>query len=205
MKLLKNQTGFTLVEVIVTLAISMVIMGVIVFNYSSLNDNVAVSGAAQEIAVAIRGAQANSLNVKESLNSVDICPGGGKFCYAYGIYFNPTDSSGDYTVFVDSNNNNKYDVGSGCGSGSTECLEKFILRDGIKISSICNASACPPSTNVIAMHITFLRPNPDARVNFTDNSGNVTGPYSLGKVVLSSPRGKSASVSVDNTGQILVQ
>ena len=188
--------GFTLIELIVTMSIVTLLMTTVLFNYGTFNDNLAISSAEQEMAVAIRQAQTYGLNVKETAAS------SGQFGYAYGIYFNPQ-SPTDYYLFADADNNKKYDVGSGCGSGSTECIEKFSLRNGVRISNICDSATCYSTKN---LNITFLRPVPDAVIYLINNSDGSTYSSSVntGKIELTSSKGKVLKVTIESTGQVLV-
>lgn len=195
----KSTTGFTLVELLVSVSIVTVIMSLILFSYGTFNDNLALSAGGQEVAIAIRQAQTYGLNVSEATL------GSSQFNKAYGIYFNPIVDPTHYYIFVDSNSNKIYDVGSGCASGNTECVEKLTLANNITISSICDSSQCPP-TGVESLHITFLRPNPDADINFVSSGGGaVGGSQQTGKIILTSPKGKTLTIDVESTGQISVQ
>ncbi|MES2213563.1 MAG: type II secretion system protein [Patescibacteria group bacterium] len=207
------RSGFTLIELMVTMGIVTVIMSIVLFSYSRFNDRLALTTAAQELAITIRQAQSYGLNVKES------GVGNGQFTSAYGIYFNPPHAAsayaGDpthYVLFVDNQTVNKtYNSGSGtCGSSSTECVEIVTLRNGVTISAVCDgAGECPPtrgSGGTRALSITFLRPNPDADINFINAGGNILlGGEPTGKVVLKSPQGNTIMVVVEKTGQISIQ
>ncbi len=194
----KFSKAFTLAELLVSVAIVSLIMTTVLFNYSVFNDNLALSAAAQEVSVAMREAQTYGLTVKE------VSAGGGQFTSGYGIYFDLS-NAGSYIVFVDTNNNQRYDVGSGCGSGSTECVEKFDLRNGVTISNLCSGGVCPPNAQTKMLHITFLRPNPNAQINFTNNGNQfVFGPATDGKVILISPKGKTTGVEMQSSGQISI-
>ena len=193
--------GFSIVEMVVSVSIVALVMAVILFSYSKFNDNLALGAAGQELAIAVRQAQVYGLTVKEvSVNS-------GNFNTAYGAYFDLNDLS-NYYIFADTNGDKVYNVGSGCGSGSTECIEKIALRNGVKISQICDGvSNCPPGPggSVTNLDITFLRPNPDATINFANSGGNIKATTLTGKVVLISPRNKTLTVTIESTGQVLVQ
>ncbi len=201
----KNIKGFTLAELIVTISIVTIMSTVVIFNYSTFSDNLASSAAQQEIAIAIREAQSFGVNVRESAVS------SGRFDYAYGIHFDPLDPS-TYYVFVDRVDapfgngviaNNQYDVGSGCGSSSTECVEKFTLRNGVKVSKICDPSSC---YNNKTLDIIFLRPNPDAKIYlYNGPASEYSSGGSSGRVELTSQKGKIVYVKADATGQVLVQ
>ncbi len=192
--------GFTVIEMLVTISIVTVIMGTVLFNYGTFNGNLALSSATQEMSIAVRQAQTYGLTVKE------VSIGGGQFSSAYGVYFDPSGSPDSYYLFADIDGDRKYDVGNGCGSGATECVERFMLRNGVRVSGICDATTCPLSAPVRMMHITFLRPNPDAVIYFTNSGNNIVGSASVtGKVTLSAPNGDSATIVIESTGQVLVQ
>lgn len=198
------RSGFTVIELMVSITIMTLIMSVVLLSYSRFNGDLALSAMTQEVSLAIRQAQTYGLSVKETV------AGGGQFNSGYGFYVNPSDPT-HYYVFVDTNANEKYDPGSGCGSGSTECVEMFSLRNGVTITGICGAAfsgsmQCPPGVSIQSMHVTFLRPNPDADIRFA-NSGNVLqgGAYQAAQVTLTSPQGGVARVTVESTGQISVQ
>ena len=192
--------GFTLIELIVTISIATILLAITLFDYGTFNDRVALSSAGQKMAIAIRQAQTYGLSVKEVKVS------GGNFSSAYGLYFNPTDNSGDYYIFSDSNTiDRKYTVGNGCGGAVTECVEKITLRNGVKISNIYSTSVGIPAC-ARALAITFLRPNPDADINFINNGGDIcSSSQSIGKIVLTSPKNITLTITVENTGQISVQ
>lgn len=196
----KSNNAFTLVEVITSLAIVGVITAVVIFNYTKFNDNISLSSAGQEIAVAIREAQIYGLSVKET--SV----GSGQFTSAYGIHFSVNDPT-NYVVFADTDASYTYDVGSGaCGSSTTECIEKFSLKNNISIANVCDELACPPESSVRKLNIVFLRPSPDARIYFTNNGGAIkTGPSIRARIILTSTKGLTATTTVEVTGHILTK
>lgn len=196
----KPNSGFTLVEALVSVGIVALIMSSILFNYSIFNDNLALTSAAQELAVTFRQAQTYGLTVRE------VAAGGGNFTSAYGVHIDKNDPT-NYYLFADLNADQKYDVGGGCGSGptNTDCVSKFTFRNGVKVSEICDGSSCPPNPNAEVIDVTFLRPNPDAVINFINGSGSIVlGPSLTGKIILTSPKGRTLTLTVESTGQVLV-
>jgi prepilin-type N-terminal cleavage/methylation domain-containing protein len=198
--------GFTLIELMVTMSIVTVIMSVVLFSYSKFSDRLALTSAAQEMAIAMRQAQSYGLNVKESAT------GGGAFTSAFGFFVDPAGDPTHYIIFVDTETAvtpKTYYAGTGaCGSSTTECLEKGTLRNGVVISKICDTSgACPANFNGRALHITFLRPNPDADINFTNSNGNIIsgGSEDTAVITLASPQGSTITITVEKTGQISVK
>lgn len=188
--------GFTLIEIMVVVSISSLISLVVLWSYGKFNDNIALTAAGQELLIAFREAQVYSLTVREAdMES-------GNFNYAYGVYVEPDDPT-HYYLFVDRDASKTYDVGNGCGTANTECLEQGTFRNRIVVSSICNQSSCPPHPSVNKLDVTFLRPNPDANINFTNNGGIIwSTSQSVGKIVLQSPMGKNLTVVVSSSGQI---
>ncbi|MEQ1561483.1 MAG: type II secretion system protein [Nitrospira sp.] len=199
MKINYLSKAFTLIEILTSVAILTVIMSVVIFNYSKFNNNIALSSAGQEITVAVRQAQVYGLSVKETST------GSGQFNTAYGIHFQPSDPT-NYYVFADKNGNSVYDVGGGCGSVNTECIEKFSLKNGVKIFDICNESSCSPLPGQNKLNILFKRPETNAIIYFGNNFGvNSSGPYQTGKIILISPNSKESTITVESTGYILTQ
>lgn len=197
---LKKKFGFTLVELMVTVSIVTVIMSVILFGYSSFNDNLTVSSATQEISLAIRQAQSYGLSVKEGTTA-------GDFSKAYGVSFSIASAElTGYSIFIDSDGDGKNDNATGSCTG--ECVEKVALRNGVKISAICGAilvsNSC--STSATSIQITFVRPSPDAIIRLYDAAGTMIGTtYYRGQISLISVKNKVGTITVEKTGQIYVQ
>ncbi|OHA92878.1 MAG: hypothetical protein A3H52_01020 [Candidatus Zambryskibacteria bacterium RIFCSPLOWO2_02_FULL_39_26] len=187
--------GFSLVELIIVIAITTVLLGVITYSYRTANNNLALSSAAQEVAIAIRQAQTYAISVKE------YAPNSGQFDYAYGIFFSPSFNP-NYIIFADKDVDGVFSLGDGCGTVSTECVELFTLRNNVNITGVCNASTCY-SSGSRDLTVIFKRPNPNATLRLYA-SGIVTNP-STGKIVLTSPQGTTVAVTIQSTGQVLVQ
>lgn len=207
-QIVKNKKGFSLAEVLVSISIMGLISLVVIFNYSSFNDRVSLSSAQQEVAVAVREAQTYGLSVKEA----DI--GSGGFNFAYGIHFDPSKPKG-YLVFVDRDGSNTYDdSGAVCGNPSTECIEKFTLKNGVEIvntnnnyDGICDAVNCGKDIQggVRTMDIIFRRPSPNALIYFINAAGHVAvGPSSRARVILVSSKGTRKTITIESTGHVLV-
>ena len=204
-------SGFTLIEIIVTVGILVLISSVVIFNYSSFNSNLSASAVTQKIAVAIRQAQTYGLSVKQSGNS-------GDFNTPYGIYFT-LDQPTAYYIFADKNKNGKYDVGDDCGGVNTECVEKGAMIRDASLGYFCSVNTATPPTevcpvsNIHSAVVLFARPNPDAIIYTYDSLGNCSfGTDSSGKcnllksvkMAITSTSGAISKVSVSETGQISI-
>ena len=157
-------------------------------NYASFRENLSIKRTSQEIALSIRQAQVYSLSVKESSVGSNIFPG-------YGIRF-ALSSPDSFILFADKANLNYYDVGNGCGSMNTECVENNKITTGDKIIAICGGADCTLSS----MNIVFLRPIPF--VTLITGGGTI---YSDVSIRVSSPGGKIKTIKVLSSGQISIE
>lgn len=202
--ILKNKyifsEGFTLAEMMIVVSIVSIISAVVLFGYRQFNDSLSLTSAAQEMAISVREAQSYGVSVRQSSTSSQ------NFDNAYGIYFSISDPS-YYYIFVDLNNDQKYEYTANC---TGECVSKNEIRNGVYVSQVCGAAfggsiTCPLSPSITGLNISFIRPNPDARVRFTNNGGSFFGNlYKTGRVQLTSPLGNTMTLDIENTGQISI-
>lgn len=216
-----NSSGFTLVELLVTLTVITLITAVVVFNQADFADRLALTNVAAELELRIREMQVYGVSVREYQ------PNTSQFGYSYGVMFNTNTISGapgamgplSLWSFVDVNKNGRYNnpsTWSTCTVGGTsECLEITTLKQGVTISDLCainssNGQNCRSSGGSSVpgrIDITFLRPDPNARFSFANTSGtSITFPNHRGaKIQLRSPRGKTLDLYIYTTGQISVR
>ncbi len=198
-----KEKAFTLIELMVTVAIATVLMSIVAFDYSTFNDKLALSSAGQEMAIATRQAQSYGVNVRES------GVGTGNFNYSYGIYFIPSLSPSDFYIFIDRDSNGMFNDNIACGVANSECVERISLRNGVRITALSNTSGCPaPYSSDHSLHITFRRPNPDAIITFASGGTNPLARCLLqsdARVTLTSAKLRTLVLTVDATGQIYVQ
>lgn len=207
MAIKNSQSGLSIVEVIVVVAIFAVVASVLFFNFSDFNTNVSIRNLSQEVALMVRKSQVYATgvhNLDGATVTSDIYP-------AYGMSFsakNPstayTASSKQFVLFADtasgSTINKRYDNGGSCGSpaAGNECVEAFGITGGDTISQLCTEDGCS-TTNTV--NVIFRRPSPDAEICI-DTGGSCTSPKSFLKVVIRSARGQERNVTIWNTGQI---
>lgn len=97
--MIRNNSGFSIIELIVSVAIVAMMAGIFFANYRGGGVRTDLIGASQKLASDIRLAQNFSLGTKEFDN---ITPQGG-----WGVRLN--DDSGNYIIFADNNGNYEYD------------------------------------------------------------------------------------------------
>ncbi len=197
---IKKNSGFSLIELMVSISIMTILMSVVLYGHAVFVDQASLSSASQDLTISMREAQIYGLNTRET--SV----GSGDFSAPYGIYFNPAYTPTTYYIFTDTNNNDLYDAGNGCGSGVTECVSEVTLKNGVYIDDVCyQVEGVDVCSGVNAEHITFNRPDPDAKIYYTTKRGdNKSAPQTIAKVKLKSKDGKITYVVIDNAGQIMM-
>jgi prepilin-type N-terminal cleavage/methylation domain-containing protein len=189
-RLAKN-SGFTLVEMIVTVGIFAFIAVAIFVRNSSFNSSIILTNLAYEVALSIRQAQVYGLSVRE------FDPGSDRFDSGYGVNFNANNKV-NYIFFADTDNDGIYD-------GSGELLETYALRRGNVVGKFCatnaaNRERCSDTGELSYLDITFMRPNPDAIIetSFAES-------YKSATIHIIAPNGNERVVSVQQTGQISIQ
>jgi prepilin-type N-terminal cleavage/methylation domain-containing protein len=212
--------GFTLIEMLVVMAIFAIVATVLLFNYSDFSTSVGVQNLAEEIGLTVRDAQSYATSVR-TINGAsgiasDTFP-------AYGISlsvnstgaktYDPTTSSFALFADVDTNGNgitnNSFDNNGTCGTPAAgqECVENFDISEGNSIVSLCtdlpsDNSCLTPATGG-TVNVVFHHPNPDAVicVNGIDCTSRQA---SYVKITVQSPRGLQRLITIWNTGQISV-
>lgn len=198
-----KSTGFTLIEMMISVGIFVVISGVVLANYNGFNSKVLLSNLAYDLALTIRQAQTFGISVRQGV--------GGSFANAYGVYIEEDDTSGVTTTFhffYDTDADNTYDVPAP-GTCSGECQKRFALTRGNRISQICvdtGSLVCSPSASVKSLTMMFKRPNPDTIYKaIRNNDTEITASTIIyATITVQSPKGDSKVITVRPTGQVSV-
>lgn len=191
MKFFPYNKGFTLIEMLVSLAIFALMTSLLLAKYGNFNQGVLLTNLAYDVALTIRNAQSYGLNAKSAQRNLDAfqqSTGGG----SYGVHFTTTDKT-HFTFFVDANNNGIYDdVGADLGVTS--------IKRGSSVSNLCVAAAspCGVGNNVTSLDISFVRPDPNAIIK----SGGVT--YDYAEITVKASDGTTRVISIRSNGQISV-
>jgi len=196
--------GFTLVELMVSIAIFIVMTMLFLIKNGQYNDNVMLTNLSYDVALAIREAQSDALNVKFSTTTGSLADG---YKYGYGVSFDLTTTAnqGKFTFFADNpsaGNQFFYD-------NSDTIIKTYNIKNGNLISGFCvtSSTSCVPakpfsvsSINYNNVVISFLRPDAKSHIRVV-----AAGPdFNYAKIELKSPTGATSSVVVRKTGQIIV-
>jgi len=170
-----TNTGFTLIEMLVVLAIMVIITGIVIFNVGTQRQNSALLRSAQKLSLDLRRAQSYALSSKIFRTMGVPC--------GWGVHFNGV-SSTSYIIFADlasaqdcSNEDFIRD------SNGSEDFEVANLEAGITINSLSNNLS----------DVVFSPPEPT--VNFTPNQTSAS-------VVLINKDGVTRAININKTGFI---
>jgi prepilin-type N-terminal cleavage/methylation domain-containing protein len=180
-----GQCGFTLLEMVVSLSIISLMLGVFLANYKGGRDSGDLSIANQQLVSDIRSAQNKALGTAAFSG---VTPVGG-----WGVHLD-TSNTGSYFIFADINGDKKYnstptDEALLSGGGQTISLSSDVVID----SFWTNGAVSNPT----ALDITFLPPDPATTILY--NSG--IGTSSVAKIILKQKNtGKKATTTVNILG-----
>ncbi|MFA6006819.1 MAG: type II secretion system protein [Candidatus Paceibacterota bacterium] len=223
---LSTRSGFTLIELMVTLAIFTIMTGIVLANYPDFNTKISRDVLVQNVALAIREAQVHGISIR----SQDI----GTLATAYGVYINDTQS---YPLFSDNDSDNIYDSGDLIVPGNNNLIQggknKILLvcgnyhytnNSGPAVRTDCEDAAKHPENLATAntskeLNIVFHRPNPEAiitgtlkeGINQCDSSGDVLPDldgfcrYNNAAIFIGDGLGTYKKVIIWNTGQIATE
>ena len=135
----KNSKGFTLIELIVVMAIIAIMTGIVFANYRNSQQQLALQRAASKLAQDVRRAQEMAMASEAFEGSI---PEGG-----YGVYFTIIEPD-HYILFADANGDREYDKDA---IPKNELVEDIKIEKGVSIKALSGES----------FHIIFVPPNPD--------------------------------------------
>ncbi len=199
----RENRGFTLVELLVSISIFVIVTTVVLINQGSFNNSIFLNNVAYDTALVFRQAQSYGVNVRVA-NEASLGESGATV--PYGVFVSDATAQERVVIvlFADLDRNGSYNFSPLSTSCSGECINQYILKRGVRVSDICvtvgGAETCSPTTQTRA-HITFVRPDPDAQIKVP----GVVLPISKVGVTLLSQQGRTRSVAVYASGQIAVE
>lgn len=200
------KTGFTLVELLVTISIFAILTGVVLYNQAKFNSSILLTNLAYDTALTIRQAQTFGINIKE----FNLGGATSKFV-PYGVHFDINNPK-SFILFADLSYDINIDTGSGLYDSSKNadltkcqndrgCVSRYNIVRGNSIYALC-VNATSDSDGVCdkkQLDIVFQRPNPDAYIR-VDNSGTL---YSDATIIIRGVDGVSErKIKVRSTGLI---
>ncbi|MEX0931632.1 MAG: prepilin-type N-terminal cleavage/methylation domain-containing protein [Candidatus Paceibacterota bacterium] len=191
----KYIAGFTLVELVVSLAIMGIMMSVVAFQHRGFSERIQLQNTAYELALVIREAQSYGINVRQEGSG-----SGAGFDGVYGVYLsdqsNNNDTNKTYYLFYDTNENIE---NVSFNVNQDEIIAEYTLPVGQSIADVypCGGGAGP---EVNSLTIMFKRPSPEAIMK---SNGNNT--LTQGCILIESQNRYSEIIQVNSTGRITIE
>lgn len=186
----KSNSGFTLVELLVSVAIFTIMTALVVAKYGTFNQSVLLTNLAYDVAITIRTAQTYGLSVRNTdTSSTD-------FKSPYGVHFSTATGANDKMLFFadDGTDDGIYD-------NSDRLIGTYTLKRGAIISGFCsNQSGCT-NLGTGVLDVSFKRPDPDAIICY---DGSCDDDQYM-EIVIRGTDGDIRSVTVRSNGQISVK
>lgn len=186
---LKENSGFSLIELMVTITIVTLITGMVMAKYSSFNNVVLLKSQAYELALDIREAQIFGVSARGE---------GSEFREAYGIFIDTHNAPSQYILFQDDSLGNElaYDQGEQIG-------QSYTIDPRFEITEICDNNNCNRTKTSIA----FKRPDFDAHIRVANGNGSLSNTDESFVSITLAPINDgffTQTVSVYQSGQISV-
>lgn len=184
---LKNNKGFSLIELLVSVAILVIVSGLVFFNQSGFNNSVLIENLAYEISLTIRQAQSYGLQSKE------LATGTGTFMIGYGVYFDMTNNK-QLILYADGDSDHHYTVGE-----HDKIIDTLKMTNNSTIEKLCVGNPCVKIAGG-KLDIAFIRPNPTTFINYAEESDEVE----ICEIHIKSVRGEQKKIIVNKIGQVSI-
>lgn len=185
MNLEKNNSGFTLIELIVSITILGLITTISIANYKKGGNSTELIAVTQDIVSEIRKTQSFAMS-SEEMNGVN--PPGG-----WGIKLQ--DNSSEISIFADITADSKLTDDSEIYSKS-----KFSLSENVFVSDI-NVNG----NNYPNFYMTFIPPDPTINIAGADSGNNLSSFQPTAEITFSNKSGDSKILKLNSFGLIDVE
>lgn len=147
-----SQLGFSLIELLITMAISTLIVSAVLIRFDAFDSVVVLKSIAYEFALTVREAQVFAVSATGDTS--------GLFEQPYGIYVEMTNPQ-DYIFFEDTNGNRTYN------SGTDVILETYSMNGKYEWRDLCVDTTSGQTCGLNSISMVFQRPEFDPTINTT--------------------------------------
>lgn len=190
----RAQSGFSVVELLVSLAIVIVVTSITLASFPSFSSQLVLNNLAHEVALTVREAQVFGVGTRAFEGGFP----------SHGIHFD-INTPDQFVLFADIDEDGEYDGTFDCEAiGSAECVSVFSLRRNNEIDELCVTSDSGQTCRaggIEQVDITYVRPDPEAVIY---NDGNTTNARNQATIMIVSPSGRKKPVIIHSNGQIAV-
>lgn len=201
------QGGFSLVELLISLAIITVITAMVIVRFTAFDSNVLLKSLAYEVAATVRDAQVYSVSVARNA-----ALGGDAYSTTYGVTFSSGASTYTFFGYSDKdirNMSNSYAIPEyGAvvgGTALTHDILTYTMGGKMRIKEICTTTGGTETCGATRVDVSFRRPEYKALVNRVPVLSTPNEDIESVKIKLDSPNGANVwMVEVSRLGQITV-
>ena len=191
--------GFTIVEMVVVMAVITAISAVVLVNFGGLREGAALTRSARELALSIRRAQNMSLAVTrvDTLVNGELVPA---IPPAVGLRLEQDRQS--YFLFADMVQDNKYDAELIPDVDDALISDDVLFEQGVRIKALTYRDALEQPRSISVAHVVFVAP--EAAVSLTDGDGSSLG--DLLEIELALPSGRLVKkIEMRMNGQVSIK
>ena len=198
-----NSRGFSLIELLTVAAIVTIISGILLADHNGFNNSILLGNLTYDIALSVRTAQIYGVSTRGT------APASPSFTSAYGIFFDaPANNESFYVLFADNDGTQTYTPLSVPPGLDTE-VQRMTLQSGYRIKGICFMVSGDYETPCLKRNdtatILFKRPDPSALIYKNSEVPPIFSRLGGVRITLESPKGKTKSVEITESGQISVK
>ncbi len=188
--------GFTLVELLISIAIIGIVTTIVLVKNGSFESTSLLKSAAYEIALSLREAQ---------IKSVSSTRGSGSFDYPFGVTFTPSQTTYKAFQFGSSTANPVYYDISDPSPDYASDLMTFTVGKGLQIYDVCMTIGVSEDCGIDRLDISFRRPEFKALFYAVKGGSTYSATITSAKIKVNSAGGTNVFVvEVSQLGQISV-
>lgn len=202
-----SNRGFTLVELLISVAIFVVMTTLLIAKYGNFNQSVLLTDLAYDVALVVRTAQTYGLSVANVTGGPNA-----QFQYPYGVDFSTvTQGVGDadssnpsskrVILFADVDSNGIYKSVSNGGLDLAQ--NTYNITRSATVTTLCvgmDSNTC--NTSVSQLDVSFKRPDPTAII--CGNLSCPSTPWQYAKVTITGTDSSTRSLEMYRNGQVSV-
>jgi len=187
--LAQTKRGFTLVELLVTLAIMLIIVASSLVQFNTFDSEILLKTLAYDVALSVRQAQSYSLNVLGSAGSFDS---------PYGVTFTPDTTSYALFLYGGTATRPRFDA-------DASILDTYQLGRRFTITDVCAVIGGVEDCSIARLDVSFKRPEFIGLFYAEGYSEVQNGQIESGTIYIqSSTGGPTGKIEVGYTGYITV-